>query len=504
MLQPMKFMTISPYRISIALSCACLLFWLTAHSTAAQSCPLYPSPHQRMGFNVALDGGLTINDYDTVRLGAGWYHDYSRRVNPAHPGGILYHQMIRGNGRTTPALIQQLLNQIAPMVDANPGVVWILGNEPDRYGQDGLTATQYAQFYHDVYYFIKQRDPSSRIAIGGIVQPTPIRLRYLDLVLTEYQRLYGESIPVEIWDIHNFILPEKCEWGASIPPGLEAYQNEGIACPATLNDHGNIEIFKQQLRTFRQWMKDRGYQDRPLIISEYGILLSKYHGYYYERVRDYMLASFNFMLNTKDTATGYPADDYRLVQEFAWFSLNYYEFDLSTYFGLNGNLFDHNSRQIMPLGVDFANYASQNTNRNIDLALTNLQANPANAINSEPITLQAQFHNRGSVSAENASIRFWAGDPRNQGQLLGNSAPFAQVLADCHQTKTTSFTWTPTQGGSYTIFAELVANNLNLDNNAANNYSSQVVTVNGDIIATPTATGTPTASPTATATPTPT
>lgn len=452
-----------------------LVFFTT--SILAQSCPRYPSPHQRIGFNVTLDGDVNIGDYDTARLGAGWYHDYRFQATPLHPNGILYHQMVRGAGRTTPAQIQQLLNTLGPVVDATPGRLWILGNEPDRYGQDELTPAQYARFYHDVYTFLKQRDPSSRIAIAGIVQPTPVRLRYLDRVLAAYQQSYGTAMPVEYWDVHNFILPENCDWGAGIPPGLEANTDEGIACPATLNDHGNLEIFKQQLRNFRQWMKDRGYRDRPLIVSEYGILLSKYHGYQYQRVREFMLASFNFMLNTTDSNIGYPADGNRLVQEFAWFSLNYYEFDLTTYVGLNGNLFDHDTRQLMPLGLDFENYVKAITVKTIDLAVTTVSAGTPQPTTNVPILLQATFSNQGSVAAQDVVVRFWKGDPRSNGQLLGTATAPSQVLADCSLLNTATLTWTPTQGGSYPIFAEAVAANATLETTTSNNYKSFTVAV---------------------------
>lgn len=467
----------------------------------AQSCPLYPSPHLRIGYNVSRDGGVDITDYDAVRIGAGWYHDYSMRANPPQPGGIAHHQMVRAANRTTPEAIQQLLPQIGRLVDTQPGASWILGNEPDRYGQDGLTPEQYARFYHDTYYFIKQRDPSSRLAIAGIVQPTKLRLRYLDMVLSAYQQQYGEQMPVEIWDIHNFILPENCGWGAGVPPGLGAYISEGTPCPATLAEHGNIETFKQQIRTFRQWMKDRGYQDRPLIISEYGILLSQYHGFPHSVMQKYMLASFDFMLNTKDSAVGYPADDHRLVQQFAWFSLNYYEFDLATYVGLNGNLFDYASRQIKPLGIDFANYTNQVTVRTIDLAMKSFGATPATVNGGEPVTLQAAFVNSGGIAAEGVTVRFYHGDPRSQGQLLGVSNTFTQTLPGCEQTQNGTLVWTPLQAGTYSIFAELVATNQGLDGNQTNNYATQAVNVLTSATATPTPTSTPTiATPTATVT----
>ena len=472
-----------------------LLSLLVASNALAQQCPLYPSAHQRIGFNVAPENNIDINAYDAARLGAGWYHNYGARRTPFQPGGIQYHQMVHGNIDLT-----RLPQLLGPVVDANPGALWILGNEPDRYGQDGVTPTQYANFYHVVYSFVKTRDPSSRIAIGGIVQPTPIRLRYLDMVLAAYQQQQGVPMPVEIWHIHNFMLPENCSWGASIPPGLEAYTGEAIPCHPTLNEHGDINTFKQQIRDFRQWMKDRGFRNQPLIVSEYGILLSKYHGYTYTRVSDFMLATFDFMLNTTDSELGMPGDGNRLVQEFAWFSLNYWEFDINTYFGLNGNLFDHDSRQIMPLGIDYANYLQSVTVPTIDLALTNFTVNPTTQNGPGNVNLRASFVNQGGIAAQEVSVRFWDGDPLAGGQLLGSSPVQPQVVTGYHRTLTGEYLWQPFVDGNYTLYAELTAANLNQDVALDNNSAIGTLVVSG--VATATPTPSPTFTPTPTATPT--
>ncbi len=464
-------------------------------TTFAQSCPLYPSPHQRIGFNVAPDEGIDIHNYDAAQLGAGWYHNYSTRQSPYHPGGIQFHQMIRAS--IDRSKLPQLLGQ---KVLSNPGALWILGNEPDRYGQDGLTPAQYATFYHDIYTYLRATDPTSRIAIAGIVQPTPIRLRYLDMVLASYQQQYSTPMPVEIWDIHNFILPENCSWGASIPPGLGAYLSEGVACPATLDDHGDITIFKNQIRVFRQWMKDRGFRDTPLIVSEYGILLSKYHGYDYARVSDYMRSSFDYMLNTTDAQIGYPADGNRLVQEFAWFSLNYWEFDLKTNFGLNGNLFDHDSAQITPLGRDFAAYTNAVTVRTIDLAIRDIQLSATTIDVNTPVTINTAFANLGGIAAENVTVQIWDGNPNTGGTLLDTSAVESLVGNNCHTPRQVSYQWQPTVPGVHTIYVNLTASNLDREVNLNNNYATLAVTVKGDTPpVTPTATATP-GGPTATPT----
>ncbi len=480
---------------SSSVAFALLTVLTIATATFAQSCPLYPSPHQRVGFNVTTEGGVTINNYDAPQLGAGWYHDYTSRQTTYQPGGIQYHQMVRGSINRT-----KLPQSLGPKILNNPGALWILGNEPDRYGQDGLTAAQYASFYHDLYAYIRATDPTSRIAIGGIVQPTPIRLRYLEMILASYQQQYGTPMPVEIWDIHNFILPENCYWGASIPPGLDAYLSEAVACPATLDDHGDITIFENQIRIFRQWMNDHGFRNTPLIISEYGILLSKYHGYDYTRVRDYMRSSFDYMLNTTDTQIGYPADGNRLVQEFAWFSLNYWELDLNTNRGLNGNLLDHDSGQITPLGRDFAAYTNGVTVHTIDLAIRALQLSASTVDVNTPVTINTTFVNQGGIAAENVTAQVWDGNPNSGGILIGSSAVEAQVSTDCHTPYRVSYQWQPTVPGVHTIYVKLLASNLDRDVNLNNNYATLAITVASDgPTATPTATSTP-GGPTATPT----
>jgi len=45
-------------------------------------------------------------------------------------------------------------------VDANPGKIWIIGNEPNLISQDGLTPAQYARMFKKYYDFILARDPS--------------------------------------------------------------------------------------------------------------------------------------------------------------------------------------------------------------------------------------------------------------------------------------------------------------------------------------------------------
>ncbi len=220
----------------------------------------------------------SVMSYGVSSLNLGWYLDWGTVVSPPAPGGMEYAQTLRVNsGGYSPSG-----TALAERIVANPGALWLVGNEPDCVHQDNVLPQVYAQVYRDAYTFIKGLDPTARLAVGGIVQPTPLRMQYLDLVLDTYAALYGKPLPTDAWNIHTFILREaSCApespykdscWGAGIPPGIAVYH--GMLY--TLDDIDRQDVFQQRIVQFRQWMQDRGYRDKPLIITEYGTLLPYY------------------------------------------------------------------------------------------------------------------------------------------------------------------------------------------------------------------------------------
>jgi len=447
-----------------------LLLLLMPGQANAQSCPPYPSPQTRFGYNVARDGGRHMSQYDVTALQAHWYLDYFTQVTPVQPDGMAYAQMIR------PPFWKQstFTTTVESILQNNPETLWIIGNEPDRDKQDGLTPAQYAVFYHDVYTFLKTRDPSAHIAIAGVVQSTPLRRRYLDMVLTEYQSRYGQALPVDVWTVHAFILSENNPlWGAWNPPGLEAYADEGIQY--TVNDHDNMEIFKANVIAFRQWMAEQGYRDKPLLVTEYGILLSPLHGFPYARVRSFMLASFDFFLTATDPNTGYPADDNRLVQAWSWFSLNYPPYDEETGFGHNGNLLEPDTGALLDLGQDYGAYiAGLDTTNKLVLAAPILQLQPATVVLSPtvaaaspsattPLTLTASVANTGNVTACNLRIRLWQRNPQGEVALVGTEGVATLPATQGQNSQALTFTWQidPPSAGLYELTLEAMADNSN-------------------------------------------
>lgn len=339
-------------------------------------------------YGVVASGGQT-KWLSTWR--AGWTLDFGAH---SPPSGIAaeFAQVIRvrqNKGGCTyldgytisPALTE---DGLAALISQAPGAIWMIGNEPDRGPnpenclgpvQDDTYPEVYARAYHDAYYFIKQRDPSARVANAGLVQVTPGRLQYLDKVWEEYRRLYGADMPVDIWNMHLYILPEALPDGspngiANIALGADPAlairesggdpnrcSDPGVYCFA---EHDDMTVFAEQIVAMRTWMKQHGQQQKPLIISEYSLLypyeidevgcfLQDEYGNCFtpERVNTFMLRSFEYLETAADPNLGYGLDRDRLVQRWMWFSAHY------TGAGAASNLLSASASSLSNIGEQF-------------------------------------------------------------------------------------------------------------------------------------------------------
>lgn len=264
----------------------------------------------RIGFGISTKADPI---FWSKELNASWYLDWKTTPIDANKNPE-YWQMIRlsneGFKPSEKEIIQIAINY--------PGHTWIIGNEPDNRYQDNIDYSQFTKKYHYLYYLVKKYDPTSKIAIGAISQPTPLRLQYLDLVLAEYQKLFNHNLPVDWWTLHAYVLrEEKDSWGADIPTGFP----NSTGTLYEIEQHGDISIFKANILNFRSWMKKNGYQNIPLAITEFGILLPKEFGFSSDKVADYLSLSFDWLSTAKDKNLGFSQDDYHIVQKYAWFSL---------------------------------------------------------------------------------------------------------------------------------------------------------------------------------------
>ncbi len=291
---------------------------------------------------------------DIQQLGGGLYLDFGAHVPRTQPDAMEFVQVIRIRqnktitgaylpGYTTSPSLTDTPGGLGPIIASAPGALWLVGNEPDRGpddpggpAQDDTFPEVYAQVYHDVYQFIKERDPSAQVAVAGLVEVTPGRMQYLDIVWDTYAALYGETMPVDVWNMHIYILPE-VRGIAGVALGTDpalAYTHSwehtlGEPNAYTYGDHDNLTVFDSQVRRMRQWMKDRGQQDKPLLLSEFGLLYGEGVtdefgvNFTVPRAASFLTKTFKYLATTSDASLGMPADNNRLVQQWIWFSANF-------------------------------------------------------------------------------------------------------------------------------------------------------------------------------------
>jgi len=336
-----------------------------------------PAPLWRFGTAQVQRGLTNYDSYGMASMRFGWYVDFTVTANPSTPYGMEYVPTVRikqtklaadgftktdcrvGPYYVTPYeyTVSPSISQIQSVASSHPGMTWMIGNEMDRvdYGsgcghQDEMLPELYAQAYHDLYSAIKSADPTAQVAIGGMVEFTDLRRQYLDRVWAEYIRLStlyswdSPTMPVDIWNIHLYVLQEvKGSWGADIPAGFSETSGELY----TILDNKDFTKAWAQIESLRTWMKDHGQRNKPLIITEYGVLWPAWLEcpaypdtagcpFTPEQVRDsFMYPSFNAFLNQTDANIGYPADGNRLVQRWNWFSVDYDDGKCEDYSGVS-------------------------------------------------------------------------------------------------------------------------------------------------------------------------
>lgn len=458
---------------------------------AAQPAPVVPAATVagaalcRFGVNGTPND--TATDAALSQLRVGWYQRYTTVLAPAPPNGAEFAQTIRltQTGANTYVATPSAA-QITQVAVANPGSMWLIGNEPDRrYYQDDLEPHVYAAAYHDLYTLLKSADPTARILAGSIVQATEIRLRYLDKVLAAYKLAYGGQMPVDVWSIHGFVLNEvSCEknpdpdhlgcTGADIPPGIDDAVGLVLDPPNTpphdwLQRNDDFDIFAGNIVRFRQWMAQNGYRHVPLLLSEYGVLVPEDYpitpSFSAARVNTFMNRTFGYLLTARDATIGLPTDDNRLVQRLSWFSTTDREY--------NGVLFKPDS-QLTAIGLNYQTYTAA-VSEEVDFTAATLHATPPTLLAAQgavTVTLTATIGNAGNLAARSAAIvRFYNGDPAAGGQQIGADVPIE--LNGCGATATATMQWPEVTPDNYTLY--VVVTSAAQETNSANNTASQLL-----------------------------
>ncbi|MFL7837309.1 MAG: CARDB domain-containing protein [Candidatus Promineifilaceae bacterium] len=382
---------------------------------------------------------VTANELSSVsKLGAGVYLSFlpyppsEGPANDAEFAHIIHIRQEKGpNGYLSSWYSDPPLdNGFANYISNNPGGKYLLGNEVDRKTQGETYPEIYALAYHDTYHFIKDIDPTAQIAISGLVEVTPMRTQYLDIVWDTYMEVFGTAIPVDIWNMHLYPIPEVVKINGQLKPTsggvalgtdinlgrLESNQTpsdctnpyDNIYCFA---EHDDMDVFAEQVIRMRQWMKAHGQQNKPLIISEYSVLwpyvndgdgcfLMDEFGNCFDpdRMSKFVTNSFDYLNNAKSTNLGYPVDNYRLVQQWVWYSA--YQDPGAT--GGSSNLVEPDRVTLTKIGKTFRNYVSAETpyrNLVVDRAISD--AVPAQSDDNATAQIGVIFRNNGNLDVQN-------------------------------------------------------------------------------------------------------
>jgi hypothetical protein len=154
------------------------------------------------------------------------------------------------------------------------------------------------------------------------------------------------------------------------------------------------------------------------------------------------------MLTAVDSTIGYPADEFRLVQRFSWYSV-YDPF-------FNGSLFREDGT-LTEMGANYASYSS-NTAIETDFFPVKFTATR----NGDTVTLSAVVANSGNLTgASAATVRFYNGDPATGGRQLG---PAQQIsLAGCGKKTVVSYLWDNAGSGALDLYVAVTPGSARLD-----------------------------------------
>jgi hypothetical protein len=174
-----------------------------------------------------------------------------------------------------------------------------------------------------------------------------------------------------------------------------------------------------------------------------------------------------------DASIGYPADGNRLVQRWAWFSV-----DADPYWW-GGTLFYTATHTLRPLGQNWLTYTSA-ISPVVDLVAVRVVADPA-ALSDigqpQTTTLKALVSNAGDISVTRPiTVAFYAGQPPS-GTLIGSMQVITSWLNGCGATAEVSVTWPNLDTGAHPMYVQVDPGGAINEANRANNIAIGVVLV---------------------------
>ncbi len=381
--------------------------------------------------------------------------------------------------------------ELAETIRSAPGTVWIIGNEIERGPNPGETwsartddmfADMYVEAYHDIYHFIKGIDPTARIANAGLIQITPMRLQYLDLMWDAYLQKFGVPMPVDVWTIHTYVLPEltptgkpndiaSAALGTELALGKRASGNDtskcadpGVFCYA---EHDDPSLLEEQVVSMRQWMKDHNQQDKPLVVTEYGTL------YHYkvkedgscglrdefgkcftpERVSKFMIETFDYFTNAHDPNIGFPADNNKLIQQWIWYGA--WNWDIAS-----SNLLQDDLQTLTLMGETYRDHVfAEPTHVNLNVGGVSGTVVSQDENGTVTAHLSVEFRNNGNIAIQEPfSVTFFEDAELTQPI---DSTTITPIIRGCAtQIYISELEWEVTSLGTHPFWVKIDSNNV--------------------------------------------
>lgn len=496
-----------------------------ATETAVTQTPETGTANCRYGASPIRDTTKEIPWLTTI--GAGWYLTFGPDKPATLPtNGARFVPILRVNegmigdaftgiwyvgGETGPAAKTFVQAKVAAL----PGALWLIGNEIDRITQDEITPAVYARAYHDIYGWIKETDPTAQVAISGLVEVTPSRLWYLSAVWDAYLDRYNVPMPVDVWNMHLYIINEVLHDGtigaASIPVsfvpaahpdiplkrlsslGPNADQecaDPNVYCYA---EHDDMSIFAEQVRDMRTWMKAHGQQNKPLILSEYSLLwpyetfpdgscdfLKDERGNCFTpaRVSTFMRNTFDYLEGLKDPNLGYALDNNRLVQQWMWFSFYVPHDQNDPYPGAASNLLEANLNALTDVGIAYRNYVTAlPLNRNLFVTSVPNPVVDSNGVGTASAQLSVVFRNNGNTAVTTPfNVTFYSNAAMTN--VIG-TASFTPAVEGCAMVPYTfvGVQWDNLTAGTHPFWVKIDSGGAIGETNETDNVGSGVVLI---------------------------
>jgi hypothetical protein len=302
-------------------------------------------PAAQVRFGVATNS----NPWDFQYFGdlkAGWYHNWDARAweLTAIPD-VEYTPMVGAWGELWGSETEQMLRSyIEQCPECYPdGTVWIVGNEPEQDRFDTIngvpitpraaTPEEYAQKYKKYYDMIKGINPTYKVAVGATYDdpswPDATRCNFIPKARQAYEARYGEKMPIDVYTLHAYM------------------------------DQLDAPLF--QLETMvqrkRRIMNDYGDRDKPLLVTEMGVLTALRNPVpSANAISTFMDSAFDYLATATSEELGCPGDANRMVQRWAWFALTSRNPSQGDDYWKGTDLLDIHTGNMTPAGQTYASY----------------------------------------------------------------------------------------------------------------------------------------------------